>query len=356
MIFNEESFSVDLDFKLEMTSEDNEFEDVDGFVDEDEVDEDESVEYLKAKIERLEKFILESDTTDEIAHESLETEESRKKISAMELKIKLLTEDLNTQKTKFHNAELKSRLTLQQKLVETKAAADREIIEFKNSVRVLQSKVYNLQEELQEKSPVKATLLDESIYSNSDLDELTDKILKMQERIEELEGQLHSGTSSTNQSLPDHDVDKLQSEIFDLKSANEVLKREKIAVENRLDLALSEISELESIRSSPMRTPLQPVHSPSRALFDSPIPYNYQNQELLFVGLVKRKQTSLPGRWLPRLILMTIKTFDFWIPSRNLDKDFEKTKSSVQDAVVEDRGKILTSLGCTFRVRGLSCE
>lgn len=113
------------------------------------IQQNEEIQHLKKQIDDLQHYILDSDTSN---NAEIASPTSKKAMEKLELKVKLLTDELERGKSKYSKLELKQRLEFQQKISSTKEIVDAEIVDYKNTISKLQSKVYRLQDELSEVS------------------------------------------------------------------------------------------------------------------------------------------------------------------------------------------------------------
>jgi len=331
--------------------------------------ENETIESLKDQIFKLEQFILENYSDDSVKSNE-EIELNKQKINSLEGKLNKLTNDLDLQKKKFHREELKNRMILQQKLVESKQSSDQQISEYKTTIKALQSKIYVLEEELQySKSPDSKRRPSFSLYddfstpqsrsnvaspspSNSNVEEYTNNLLsqidKLYGRIKELEEKKEN--NSINESKKNSlTVENLQQQINQLKIENEKIKNEKNLIEKRLENCLSEISELESNRSSGYSSS---PNKPSNIIDNSNKVDESKSSSsnfVLFYGLIKRKQAAIFGNWLPRLLVIDRDSIEFWAYSPDIEKQIPTVKDELLDSSSVIRRNKLENINLLFR-------
>jgi hypothetical protein len=140
--------------------------------------EEETIESLKMKIKLLQDFILETSDDEPISHKHTHTSSSHTK--DLEKKVKYLTDQMLEQRQRHHNAELKARVTLQQKVLEAKAASEKEITEYKAQIVVLQSRVHCLQEEINDVRPLSDSFFPATTVTSVLHDRSKSKLLELQ--------------------------------------------------------------------------------------------------------------------------------------------------------------------------------
>lgn len=205
-----------------------------------------------------------------------------------------------------------------------------------------------------------------NIKSNDEILDLKRQIFELNIKLKELEKERSALNSPLNSQLQKSSFigdENLEIQIADLIVANVKLLEEKNAIKSQLDAALSEKSELESMIGSPlttraygdMSTPLTHTHSINRYNIDSPIPMrsslSRQFCEVIYIGIIKRKQNSFPGFWLPRLLIIDQQFIEFWSFPPGFEAVLKSIHANLKNSNSDERKKILTSNNCLFRVR-----